>query len=287
MSPPTDDPTTDDPTTDDGPNSTEAGRAWADALGRWGIPQRILDQAPESPWRHDTAMFRVDDTLERDTVPARLARDLLPPTGGSVLDVGCGGGRGAVVLAPPATRLLGVDHDARMLSAFTEAAAEVGVRSSTIEGQWPNVADEAPVADVVICHHVAYNVQAIEPFLRELTAHARLGVVLVLPDRHPQSAFNAAWKHFWDLDRPDRPTADDLAAVLAELGIDAERHDHDRPPLSSASADPTSRVPSLRRRLCLGGDVTDDEIAAYLAESEPDWTRCHVAFRWPGSPQFS
>ena len=262
--------------------TTEAGRRWKEALAAWAIPDEILAQAATSPWAHETAIFAVDDTLDRDVLSAQVARSVLPPTGGSVLDIGCGGGRAAMSLVPPAERVIGVDEDPAMLVEFTRAATEAGARSMTIEGRWPDVALETPVADVVTCHHVAYNVGDIEPFLLALTSHARLAVVLVLPTAHPQTAMNDAWRHFWDLERPTTPTSDDLAAVLAELGLVAERWEMPRPPLARAAEDWATRVPSLRRRLCLGESVSDEEIEEYLADHEPQWSTEISVFRWPG-----
>jgi len=169
-----------------------------------------------------------------------------------------------------------------MLAEFTRAATAAGVPAITVEGRWPDAEVETPVADIVVCHHVAYNVADIEPFLLALTAHARLAVVLVLPPRHPLSAWNDAWRHFWGIERPAEPTADDFAEVLAALGLDAERWDVPRPPLARATADPASRVQSARRRLCLSED-RDDELAAYLDAHEPTWSDTNVVFRWPGS----
>lgn len=264
------------------PHITEAAARWADRLERWAIPEEILAQAPVSPWAHDTATFAVDDTLDPNTPAAEIARAVLPAVGGSVLDVGCGGGRAAMSLVPPAEQVIGVDQNPAMLAEFTRAAAVAGARSTTVEGRWPDAAVVTPAADVVVCHHVAYNVADIEPFLFALTAHARLAVVLVLPPHHPLSAWNDAWRHFWGLERPTEPTADDLAEVLAGLGLDAERWDVPRPPLARATDDPVSRVQSARRRLCLTED-RDDELAAYLDTHEPRWSDTNVVFRWPGS----
>ena len=261
---------------------TEAAGRWAEQLERWVIPEEILAQAPVSPWQHDTAMFVVDDTLDRNAPAAEIARAVLPVGGGSVLDVGCGGGRAAMSLVPPAERVIGVDQSPAMLAEFTRSAAAAGARSMTIEGVWPDIASVTPVADVAVCHHVAYNVADIEPFLLALTAHARLAVVLVLPPRHPLSAWNDAWGHFWGLERPTGPTADDLAEILDGLGLDAERWDVPRPPLARATADPALRVTSARRRLCLA-ENRDDELAAYLDSHEPQWSETNVVFRWPGS----
>ena len=264
------------------PTITEAAARWAERLERWAIPEEILAQAPESPWQHDTATFVVDDTLDRNAAAAEIARAVLPARGGSVLDVGCGGGRAAMSLVPPAEQVIGVDQSPAMLAEFTIAAAVAGAGSTTVEGRWPDVAIVTPAADVVVCHHVAYNVADIEPFLLALTAHARLAVVLVLPPRHPLSAWNDTWRHFWALERPTEPTADDLAEVLTGLGLDAERWDVPRPPLATATADAASRVPSARRRLCLTAD-RDDELAAYLDAHEPQWSDTNVVFRWPGA----
>jgi SAM-dependent methyltransferase len=260
---------------------TTAAARWADRLAQWEIPAEIIARAPVSPWQHETATFAVDETLDRHDPATEVARGVLPVTGGSVLDVGCGGGRASIALVPPAERLIGVDQSPAMLAAFELAAEDADARSLTIEGRWPDVGPATPIADVVVCHHVAYNVADIEPFLLALTVHARLAVVLVLPPRHPLSAWNDAWRHFWGLERPVEPTADDLAEVLAGLGLVAERWDVPRPPLARAAWDASSLVRSARRRLCLGED-RDDELAAYLDSHPPDWSETNVVFRWPG-----
>jgi hypothetical protein len=47
------------------------------------------------------------------------------------------------------------------------------------------VAEHPPVADVVVCHPVAYNVSDLAPFAQRLTDHARAGVVMELTAQHP------------------------------------------------------------------------------------------------------
>src|SRR5690606_13438712 len=109
-------------------------------------------------WRHDIEAFAVDDTIDRDSTAARWAREVLPPLGGTVLDVGCGGGRSSIPLVPPATELIGVDRRGPMLDEFVRAASETGAARRTVHGDWPEVASVTPLADVAICHHVAYDV---------------------------------------------------------------------------------------------------------------------------------
>ena len=261
--------------------SSTAADAWTRLLASWALPEHILAQAPASPWAHDPATFAVDDSLERDTVAARMAREVLPAAGGSVLDVGCGGGRSSLALVPPAHTLIGFDENPRMLEQFAAAARAAGAQHHEVQGRWPDDAATAPVADVVVCHHVFYNVPHLAPFVLELTAHARLAVVAVLPPRHPMSSMNAAWKHFWNVERPTGPTDADAVAVLQELGLKPEVVRAPRGSLAKVTADPAAQVASARRRLCLHPD-RDPDIAAFLAEHPPTWSDEVVVLRWPG-----
>ena len=198
----------------------KTGDLWRSELAKWAIPQEILDQAPTNPWIHPPAMFQIPDHIE-DSPSHRRAREVLGPDS-SVLDIGCGGGIAAFALTPPATHVIGVDHQPEMLTMFADNAAARGVTSETIDGFWPEVEAETPIADVATAHHVVYNVQNIEDFLIALNSHATKRVVLELPQRHPLNAAAPLWKHFWNLDRPTGPEPEVLMQVLAELGFDAK-----------------------------------------------------------------
>lgn len=250
---------------------------WRDDLESWAIPDEILSQATEPPWIHPVAMFTVDDSIV-DSLSHGRARAAVPPDG-SVLDVGSGGGRAALALVPPAGSVVGVDQQQGMLDAFAEAARRRGVRSREYLGQWPDVADDVPMCDVVVCHHVAFNVGRIGPFLQALDAHALKRVVLELPMQHPTSSMNPLWKRFWDLDRPTRPTATDLWAITRGLGFDAHLEQWDDPTWGQRVALPTEeRVRFARIRLCLTED-RDAEVAAALVE-EIDARPRGVATLW-------
>lgn len=266
--------------------SESATQRWTRLLASWALPPHILSQAPASPWAHDPASFAVDDTLERNTVAARLAREVLPSHGGSVLDVGCGGGRSSLALAPPATHLIGFDENPAMLERFAAAAHAAGVAHTEVQGRWPADHASAPVVDVVVCHHVFYNVADLAAFATALTAHARLAVVVVLPPRHPLSSMNAAWKHFWDVDRPTGPTDADAVGVLHELGIEPEVFTAPKGTLARSTGDPAAQVAAARRRLCLHPD-RDAEIADYLAQHPPRWSDEVIVLRWPGGADAS
>ncbi len=273
---PPSDPSIDDP--------FPAARRWAEQLARWGIPPEIVARAPESPWHHDTSTFAVDDRVLTESTSARWAREVLPPEGGSVLDVGCGGGRSSLVLAPPANELIGVDTDDAMLESFTRSATAAGIARRTVLGRWPEIAPIVPAADVVVCHHVLYDVADLAPFLLALTDHARLAVVVEIPVRHPLAGWSAAWKHFWNLERPVGPTDADVVAVLRELGLDPEVAHGPRPERSRAASDERARVTRMRRRLCLTED-RDDELSAWLVANPIEAVSTVATLRWPGEAQ--
>lgn len=235
---------------------------WALDLQQWGIPDHILHQAPQSPWIHPVERFTPSGDLMVAT-PSRL-RALEAIEGvehASVLDVGCGGGRGAFGLTPPATTVVGVDHQQVMLDVFAKAAAERHVDVTTVLGDWPDVADTTPVCDVVVCHHVVFNVQRIAPFLQALDTHARRRVVIEMPTRHPLSHMADLWLHFWGLERPTGPTADDLLDIVRSLGHDAHLETFETAP-TAESLGPLD-VEHMRIRLCLTPD-RDPEVEAAL-----------------------
>jgi SAM-dependent methyltransferase len=251
--------------------ATDLLTQWRDDLASWAIPAEILEQAPELPWVHPVALFTIGDEIA-DSPSHEAARAALPPQG-SVLDIGCGGGRAAMALVPPASLVVGVDHQQGMLDAFADAALRRGVRSHGFLGDWPDVADEVPECDVVVCHHVAYNVADIGPFLQALDAHARTRVVLELPTRHPMSNVNDLWTLFWGIERPTRPTSDDLVAIARALGFDAQTVTWTDPQWGRRVDMPEEeRVRQTRVRLCLSAD-RDPEIARALQEGAGESSR--------------
>lgn len=239
-----------------------AAQRWAEALAAWKIPQEILDRAPESPWGFPPSLFAASD------VPIgalhRTARAALG-AGGTVLDVGCGGGAASVPLVPPATRLAGVDSSPDMLRNFANAADKAGVAHEEIPGEWPDVSDRAPLSDVVVCRNVVYNVPSIVPFSKALTGRATKSVVVELTEFHPSVALAPLWLQFWGLRYPNGPTADMFIEVLAEMGykVDVEREVR---PSIKATTSPDSYVEFVRRRLCLDSS-RDADIAAALVET--------------------
>jgi len=167
---------------------------WRAELAGWAIPDEILANAPEPPWGFPVELFRAD--VERADTPSRdIAHEALPD-GGSVLDVGCGGGAASFALVPPAGRVVGVDSTPDMLTEYAAQAERCGVEHDEIAGTWPDVATQVGITDVVACHHVFYNVADLPPFVAALTAAAKRRVVVELTATHPLTASAPLWRHF-------------------------------------------------------------------------------------------
>jgi cyclopropane fatty-acyl-phospholipid synthase-like methyltransferase len=256
----------------------EAAQRWADALARWSIPREILAAAPDKPWHCPVALFAADSTRVADpSRPShRLARAALGG-GGTVLDVGCGGGAASVPLVPPARRVTGVDASPQLLAAFADAATAAGAEVDLREGRWPEAAATVAPADVVVCHHVAYNAPDIGAFTAALDGHARRLVVMEVTERHPQSWLNPLWKRFWGLDRPTEPSADLLVEVVRQAGARPSVHRFRRPH-RQRTARPEDWVAFARRQLCLP-EERDGEVAVALRDLTAA-DRDYVAVAW-------
>lgn len=254
-----------------------AADRWASALAGWAIPPEILEQAPESPWRLSPDCFVAEANPSTDAT-TRRGRDLLRRAGPhpTVLDVGCGGGRSSLDLAPPAVELIGVDISPAMLDRFRLEAAARQVRAVTVQGPWMDVQEVVADADLVICAQVLYNVADVVPFLEALASHARVGVVIELDAVHPMVKTSAAWKHFWDLDRPSGPTVDDLRQVLGEMGIVPGVETSQVPDHKGAIT--AADVERTRRRICLS-PAHDGDIAAFMSQ-QPRLPRSLATLWW-------
>jgi precorrin-6B methylase 2 len=240
---------------------------WREGLAAWAIPEEILAAAPESPWGLPPELFRRRAEASVGREPSALvsrALEALPP-GGTVVDVGVGGGATSLPLAPTASRIVGVDGSDAMLASFVEAAHASGVEGVGVHGTWPDVSPEVAPADVVVCGHVLYNVPELAPFATALTDHARRRVVVEITGTHPLAWMADLWMRFHGLARPDGPKADDAERAVRELGLEVEREDREAEPRSGGFERREDAVALVRRRLCLPSE-RDGEVAGALGD---------------------
>lgn len=167
-----------------------------------------------------------------------IARD------GEVLDVGAGAGAASIGL-PKHTKIIAVDESQPMLDRYKKMR-----KIQTVHGRWPDVGGQVPEVDVVLCHHVLYNVPDLGPFIDELTAHARRRVVVEVTAVHPMVALNDLWSAIHGVQRPTGPSAEDIMGIIEALGYLTDIIRWTRP-AEVGFESRESRLRHTAQRLCL------------------------------------
>ena len=256
------------------------GDRWREALRATAVPAEIVERSPEPPPTLEPERFRwrPDEDATQPVRPSRRRALEALPAGGTVLDVGVGGGASSLGLAARAGLIVGVDGSEGMLQAFVASAEAMGVAAKAVLGWWPEVAGEAEPADVAVCHHAMYRVEEVEEFVEALTAHARHRVVVELSARSPLAGLEPLWRSIHGLERPDWLVADELEAVLRTMGLGVEREDMVLP---GRPQDVTPELVAFARRRLYVGPEHDPEIERFLRDREVQDHRV-VALWWPG-----
>jgi hypothetical protein len=179
--------------------------------------------------------------------------------------------------------VIGIDSSSDALDAFVERAGRVGTEATPIIGAWPLMESDAPIADVVVCHHVVFNVRDLAAFTIALDRHARRRVVLELTAEHPMSWMRPYWKALHGIELPDRPTADDVIDVLNALGFEVgqERWRRRYQMIGETGSEQVARI---ARRLCLPAS-RHDELGRILALTPPPEARDVVTLWWSPTGQ--
>jgi len=262
------------------PPAARPGDRWRRLLSQSAVPQEVVERSPEPAATLEPERFRwrPEEDAKQPVRPSRRRALEALPEGGSVLDVGVGGGASSLGLAGKVGLIIGVDPLPGMLESFTESARTAGVAIKTVLGTWPEVADEVEPADVAVCHHAAYRATELEDFVLALTWRARHRVVIEMSSRSPLAALDPLWKAIHGVERPDWFVADEAEAVLRAMDLGVEREDIVLPPRQQEVT--PELVAFARRRLHVGPE-RDPEIEAFLRAREPQEHRV-VALYWPG-----
>jgi SAM-dependent methyltransferase len=188
-------------------------------LEGWAIPQKLIDAVGVDPERWQPEFWERMRRFEESRVGVTATFEIVEALseGGSVLDVGAGGGRLAIPLATNGHRVTAVERDPEAARSLALDADRAGVTVTQLVGTWPIVAGNTGIHDVVLCTQVVYEVPALGGFLEAMHDRARRGVVVEMTPRHPWTPLSRYFRALHGLDRPSRPTVDDFVAVVREV----------------------------------------------------------------------
>lgn len=179
------------------------------------------------------------DVVRQRVLAAQLAEVLAGQNlqGARVLDVGCGQGTQAILLARAGHRVTGFDISADLLARFASALnaepADVQARVQLIEGPAEAVCDLAPGPfDVILCHGVLPYLDDVTPMLRALSRVAARRTTLSLLVRNGHAmAMRAGLQGNWG----ESVAAFDSLSYVNRLGLAARAHTpEDLDPILSA-----------------------------------------------------
>ncbi|WP_370324902.1 class I SAM-dependent methyltransferase [Euzebya sp.] len=239
-----------------------AAEQWTAELRAWEIPTEILSAAPRDPYAFCPSQIRRPAVDPRGTPTGRVVAERLA-AGERLLDVGVGAGRIAGAFAG--------DHDVLGVEpreGLAATAREVGI--TVIPGRWPDVADSAGRAPVVLSSHVLYDVQDPGPFLAALHRAAARRVVIEVTAVHPWVRVGPLYRLVHGIDRPTGPSAELLADVVADVvGTRPRTEAWQRP--GGIADDVEEVLDHTRRMVCIDAShpqaaALDEAVRADLAD---------------------
>jgi SAM-dependent methyltransferase len=142
------------------------------------------------------------------------------------LDIGAGAGRYALPLALAVRRVIAVEPSAGMRRALRSGLDEHGIGNvEVVAGTWPEALaqlETLPAADVALIAHVAYDIEAIGPFLDAMETAVLDRCVAMLTDSSPASVADPFWPLVHGEPRVPLPALPELLALLHARGCRTE-----------------------------------------------------------------
>jgi 2-polyprenyl-3-methyl-5-hydroxy-6-metoxy-1,4-benzoquinol methylase len=186
----------------------------------------------------------------------------------TVLDVGAGTGRFTLALAPLVQHVTAVEPNAPMLDYLRHDAREEGLTNiSYVPTTWQDAPDNLH-ADIVICSHVLYAINDINPFLAKLQAATHHACYISMRATPFDTITAPLWRYFHGDQRQYPPSYIHVLDVLYEMGINANVEIINSPPsrqFQYSSVD--EAVESLIEQLILPNDEqTRKELRTLLGQ---------------------
>lgn len=173
----------------------------------------------QDAWAVLAKNFQMDPRRPLDALLTKIASYVHKDD--TVLDVGGGAGRLSLPLALRCREVVIVDPSAGMREVFEASVKDASIDNARfVQADWLEA--DGVEGDVALVAHVTYFVPKITPFIEKLRAATRRRVIVgarsVPPPNHVAPVFRLAH----DVELAPVPGPDELLAVLAEMGIDAE-----------------------------------------------------------------
>lgn len=191
--------------------------AWGErARANRSLVERVRKQAPDDFYRATADWFRpgAEPPPELDAL-LEIARP-----DDTWLDIGAGGGRFALPLAPVVGEVVAIEPSAAMRAALGDAIAARGVGNIRIlELRWPpGPGAGVPVADVALAANVLYDQEDARAFIEAIEAHARRSCAVILRERAPSTPDETIWQDLYGEPAAPLPAADDFIGLLSGSG---------------------------------------------------------------------
>lgn len=221
---------------------------------QWRQARLAQGVADEDSWEPLAASFTADPRRVDDPEVNRLAQEIQATS--TLLDVGGGAGRFALPLALRCQQVTVVEPSATMGQHLQRLAGQADIHNLTLLPSTWEAAEVEPV-DVVLCAHVVYTIEDIEPFVRKLTQHARSKVVMPTHMRPPMSRFDPFWPWIYGEEKQSPPGAAAFMPVLWELDIYPQLEMF--PPVPARAFRSWERaLETLRERLLVAPETAQD-----------------------------
>jgi hypothetical protein len=173
----------------------------------------------DDAWAGLATHFKADPHRKLDALLTKIASYLREDD--ALIDVGGGAGRLSLPLALRCREVVVIDPSAGMREVFEATAREAGITNARyVKADWLDPVEVA--GDVALVTHVTYFVPRIAPFIEKLRSATRRRVIAGARSVPPPNQIAPFFKLVHDEELARVPGPDELRAVLAELGIDAE-----------------------------------------------------------------